>query len=138
TALSAALTPADVAHALVVQTPGLLGARGGSVGLVDGDEIVIVDPSAVASQTHRPGLRLPLETRAPIARSAAESGLVVVRSREEFESRFPDGASMTPYAHAAVALPLRLAGGEVVGSMSFLFGHENALTDEGVAIAVIA
>jgi serine phosphatase RsbU (regulator of sigma subunit)/anti-sigma regulatory factor (Ser/Thr protein kinase) len=137
TALSAAVTPTDVAHALVEQTPGLLGARGGSVSLIEGDELVIVDPAGVAGQTHRPGQRLPIGTRAPIARAAAENDATVVHTREEFESRFPDGAAMTPYARGAVAVPLRMAG-EAGGSMSFLFDRDDAVTEEATAIAAIA
>ncbi len=136
-ALSAAVTPTDVAHALVAQAPGLLGARGGSVSIVEGDEIVIVDPAGVRGQTHPPGQHLPLTTRAPIARSAAENDVVVVRSRDEFLERFPDGAAMTPYARGAVAVPLRIAGA-AAGSMSFLFDRDDAVADEAVAIAGIA
>ena len=136
-ALTAAATPTDVAHALVAHAPGLLGARGGSVSLVDGDDIVIVDPAGVPGQTHHPGQRLPLTTRAPIARSAAENDAVVVRSRDDFMSSFPDGAAMTPYARGAVAVPLRIAG-NAAGSMSFLFDHDDAVEDEAVAIAAIA
>jgi serine phosphatase RsbU (regulator of sigma subunit) len=137
TALSAAVTQDDVAHALVDRTPRLIGARGGSVALVDGDEIVILDPESAASQTHRPGLRLSTRTRAPIARAAAENGVIVVRSRTELTTRFPDGAAMTPYAHAAIAVPLRIAG-DVVGSMSFLYDHDTEIDDDVVAISIIA
>ena len=137
TTLSAALTPGDVAHALVAQAPGLLGARGGSISLVEGDEIVIVDPAGVRGQTHPPGQHLPLTTRAPIARSAAENDVVVVRTRDEFLERFPDGAAMTPYARGAVAVPLRISGA-AAGSMSFLFDRDDAVEDEAVAIAGIA
>jgi serine phosphatase RsbU (regulator of sigma subunit)/anti-sigma regulatory factor (Ser/Thr protein kinase) len=136
-ALSAAVTQNDVAHALVDRTPRLIGARGGSVALVDGDELVIVDPASAASQTHRPGLRLSLRTRAPIARAAAENGVIVVRTRTELTTRFPDGAAMTPYAHAAVAVPLRIAG-DVVGSMSFLYDRDTDIDEDVVAITVIA
>ncbi len=62
-ALSSALTPSDVANELVQRTPPLIGARGGALALVEGDEIVIVGPSGLARQTHRPGLRLPLTTQ---------------------------------------------------------------------------
>ena len=136
-ALSAAVTPTDVAHALVAQTPALLGARGGSVSLVDGDEIVIIDPAGVPGQTHRPGRRLPLTTLAPIARSAASNHTVIVRSRDEFVARYPDGAAMTPYARGAIAVPLRIAGA-AAASMSFLFDHDDAVEDEAVALAAIA
>jgi serine phosphatase RsbU (regulator of sigma subunit)/anti-sigma regulatory factor (Ser/Thr protein kinase) len=137
TALSAAVTPTDVAHALVAHTPALLGARGGSVSLVDGDEIVIVDPAGVPGQTHRPGRRLPLATLAPIARSAASNDVVVVRSRDEFVSRFPEGAAMTPYARGAIAVPLRIVGA-AAGSMSFLFDRDDAIVEDAVALAAIA
>jgi serine phosphatase RsbU (regulator of sigma subunit)/anti-sigma regulatory factor (Ser/Thr protein kinase) len=136
-ALSAAVTQNDVAHALVDRTPRLIGARGGSVALVDGDEVVIVDPVQAASPTHRPGLRLSMRTRAPIARAAAENGVIVVRSRTELTTRFPDSAAMTPYAHAAVAVPLRVAG-DVVGSMSFLYDRDTDIDEDVVAITVIA
>ncbi len=105
TSLSAAVTPSDVAHALLEETPALVGARGGSLGLVDGDELEIVDPRGVAGQTHQPGLRLPLGVRAPIAKAARTGDLVVVRDRETFEREFPEGAALTLYAHGALAVP---------------------------------
>ena len=57
-ACSAALTQADVARALVERLPQLLGARGGALALVDGDDLVVVDPGTDAVQTHRPGPRI--------------------------------------------------------------------------------
>jgi serine phosphatase RsbU (regulator of sigma subunit)/anti-sigma regulatory factor (Ser/Thr protein kinase) len=137
TALSAAVTPSDVAHALLELTPQLLGARGGSLGLVEGDELVIVDPLGVGSRTHAPGLRFPLRARAPIAQAASTGSTIQVRDRESFEREFPDGAAMTSYAHAALAVPLR-AGGAVVGSMSFLFGEHARMHEDAEAIALIA
>ncbi len=134
--LSAAVTPTDVAHALVERTSTLLGARGGSVGLIEGDELVIIDPAGVPSQTHRPGLRLPLRTRAPIARAAAEETAAVVHDRAEFLARFPDGAALSPFAHGAIAVPLRVAG-DVVGAMSFLFDRPVAVDEDAVSIALI-
>lgn len=136
-ALSAAVTQADVAHALIERTPAILGARGGAVGLVDGGELVIVDPQGVASQTHRPGLRLPLEARAPIARALVTGAPIVVHDKATFQKVYPDGAALTPYAQAALAVPLRAAG-KIVGSMSFLFDHEGAMHGDAEAIAQIA
>ena len=135
-ALSAAATTAEVAHSLVTRTPHLIGARGGSVGLVDGEEIVIVDPQGGAFETHRPGARLPLSIRAPIAR-AAGGHTIAVRSRADFERHYPEGAAMTTYAQAALAVPLRVAG-EPVGSVSFLFDRAASMTEDSEAIARIA
>jgi len=135
--LSAALTPSDVAAALVARTSALLGARGGAVGLVEGDELVIVDPHGAEAQTHAPGFRLPLLTRAPIARAAYSGSTIHVRDRETFEREYPDGAALTLYAQSAVAVPLRV-GGEVVGSISFLFADPGSVHEDADAIAGIA
>jgi serine phosphatase RsbU (regulator of sigma subunit)/anti-sigma regulatory factor (Ser/Thr protein kinase) len=137
TALSAALAPSDVAHALIERTPSLLGARGGALGLVEGDELVIVDPQGVGAQTHAPGFRLPLTARAPIAQAAHTGSSVQVDDRATFEREYPDGAALTLYAHGALAVPLR-AGGVVVGSMSFLFDAQGSMHEDAEAIAGIA
>ncbi|HSI97099.1 MAG TPA: GAF domain-containing protein, partial [Gaiellaceae bacterium] len=136
-ALSAALTPADVTHSLVERTPAILGAKGGAVGFVEDGELVIADPVGVAAQTHPPGLRLPLSALAPITRAIALGTPVVVRDRATFEAEYPNGASLTRYAQGAIAVPLRVAG-EIVGSMSFLFDRPDAMSDDAEAIAQIA
>ena len=126
-ALSAAVTPSDVAHALIERTPRLLGARGGALGLIDGDEVAIVDPRGVGWQTHAPGFRLPLTARAPIAQAARTGTIVRVPDRETFVRDFPDGAALTRYAHGAVAVPVR-TGREVVGALSLLFAENTSRT----------
>ncbi|HET7743348.1 MAG TPA: SpoIIE family protein phosphatase [Gaiellaceae bacterium] len=136
-ALSAALTTADVAHVLIERTPPLIGARGGSLGLIEDDEVVVVDPTVNPySQTHPPGSRLSLEARAPIARVARDGEPVVVPDRATFEDEFPDGVRLTPWGHAAVAMPLHVAG-EVVGSLSLLFDRSGTVDANVEAIASI-
>jgi serine phosphatase RsbU (regulator of sigma subunit)/anti-sigma regulatory factor (Ser/Thr protein kinase) len=136
-ACSAAVTQADVAHAIVERLPRLLAARGGALALVDGDHLVVVDPDTDAVQTHRPGSRIPLTARAPIARAASRGETVVVRSHAEFEQSYPDGIRLTSYARAGVAAPVRVAG-EVVGAISFLYDDEDAMVDDVDALAQIA
>jgi GAF domain-containing protein/anti-sigma regulatory factor (Ser/Thr protein kinase) len=136
-ALSSALTPTDVANALVERTPPLIGARGGALALIEGEEIVIVGPSGLARQTHPPGLRLPLTTKAPIARASAEGEVQRATDRASFERDYPDGARLSPFAQAAVAVPLKTEGA-VVGSLSFLYDDPNAVHEEAEAIAAIA
>jgi serine phosphatase RsbU (regulator of sigma subunit)/anti-sigma regulatory factor (Ser/Thr protein kinase) len=137
-ALSAAVSPTDVAHALIERTPRLLGARGGALGLIEGEDLVIVDPEGVELQTHAPGFRLPLSTRAPITTAAREGLPLRVRDRETFESAYPDGAALTLYAQGAIAVPVRNATGDVVGSMSFLFDDPDEAGEDADAIAGIA
>jgi serine phosphatase RsbU (regulator of sigma subunit)/anti-sigma regulatory factor (Ser/Thr protein kinase) len=137
TSLSAAVTPSDVARALIEQAPALIGARAGALGLVEGDEIVIVDPAGAPLQSHAPGFRLPLRARAPITQAALSGTPIRVRSREIFEREYPDGAALTLYAQSAVAVPVRV-GGEVVGAMSFLFAEPESVHEDADAIAGIA
>ncbi len=136
-ALAAAVTPSDVAHALLEETPPLVGARGGSLGLIDGNELEIVDPQGVRGQTHRPGFRMPLAARAPIAEAARSGDTVVVRDRATFELEYPDGAALSLFAHGALAVPLRVAG-EVAGSLSMLFSEEMAIDPGAESIAALA
>jgi serine phosphatase RsbU (regulator of sigma subunit)/anti-sigma regulatory factor (Ser/Thr protein kinase) len=136
-ALSAAVTPSDVAHALITRTPTLVGARGGALGLIDGDAVVVVDPHGVGTQTHAPGLRLPLTARAPIAHAARTGTIVRVPDRETFEREFFEGAALTLYAHGAVAVPV-WAGREVVGALSLLFDEHASPHEDSEAIAALA
>ena len=134
--LSAAVTPSDVAQALVSRTPSLIGARGAALGLVDGSDLVIVDP-LVAGSTHEPGFRLPLATRAPIAQAASEGRTIRVDDRTMFERDFPDGAALTLYAHRAIAVPLMIAG-EPVGALSLLFDESGSPHSDAEEIAELA
>ena len=135
TVLLAAVAPLDVARGLIERTPSLVGARGGSLGLIEGSDLVIVDPQVTGS-THRPGFRLPLETRAPIAQAARLGSIVRVSDRQAFERDYPDGAALSPYAHGAVAVPLWVAG-EVVGALSLLFDDMRSAHEEAEAIVAL-
>ena len=136
-ALSAAVTPSDVARALVEHTPALLGARGGALGLVEGSDLVIVDPLGTVDQTLTPGLRLPLTSEAPITVAARDGVPVIAADRTVFRRDFPDGAALAPYAHGAVAVPIRIAN-KVAGSMGFPFGRPDVVTESTLAVAQIA
>ena len=136
--LSSALTPSDVAHALVERVPVLLGATGGAFGLLDGDQALqIVDPDGAPQQTLRPGLRLPLDTRAPIVQAARSGEVAFAATRALLEQEFPDGARLAPNAAGALAVPLRVDG-VVVGSMGFPFAEPDAIDDEVVTLATLA
>ena len=135
--LSAAATPDEVAHALVERLPPLLGAVGGALGLVQDEELVIVDPGGVRRATLPARLRIPLDALAPIAQAARTGVPAFANSREEFEREFPDGARLAEYAHGALAVPL-LAEERVVGSMGFPFDSPGSIDVELVALAQLA
>ena len=136
-ALSAAATPPEVAQALVSHMPELLGAAGGSLGLIDDGELVIIDPGPATRAALQPGLRLPLSTRAPIAAAARTGKPAYANTRGELERVYPEGARLVRYAASSLAVPLKVAG-EVVGSAGFPFAHPHAVDDDIVALATVA
>ncbi len=135
--LSAALTVEEVAGVMVEGVPVAIGARGGALGLVEGVELVIVDPRGARGQTLRPGARFPLTARAPIAVAAREGKPAWVQRRDEFVSDFPEGAALAPYAAGALAVPL-FVGERLAGAMGFPFEDADAITAEVRALARIA
>ncbi len=136
--LSAAVGPTDVAAALARGVVEALGARGGAFGLVEGDELVVVE--AGADEPRRavaPETRLPLSMRAPIAAAAREGHTVWVERRAELVRAFPDAAGITRDAASALAVPVR-RGGVVIGAMAFAFREPGAVTLERRAVATLA
>jgi GAF domain-containing protein/anti-sigma regulatory factor (Ser/Thr protein kinase) len=136
-ALSAAAEPTQVANSLIATVPGMLGATGGSLALIEGSELVIVDPGGAPRQALPPGLQLPLATRAILATAARDGIPVYVNSREEFEERYPEGALLAPASACALAVPIR-TGGQVVGSMSFMFEAPGSIDGGVVDLALVA
>ena len=115
-ALSGAVSSSDVARVVTGHATQIVSASGVALGLVDGEELAIADPSGLASAPG--GSRLPLES-ATVLTEAARTGSV---------SKAADGGSL--------AVPLR-AEGKVIGSLGFSFDRTGALTEEAQAIAGI-
>jgi serine/threonine-protein kinase RsbW len=133
--LSAAVGPADVAEALASGVAEALGARHGSFGLVDGDELLVVEPGDRPARD-RPPARVPLSTRTPLAAAARDGHVVWVERRSELVRAFPD-VSSRGLSGSALAVPVR-RGGEVVGAMAFAFVEPGAVTLERRAVATLA
>ena len=136
-ALASAAKPSDVAGALLARVPALLGSVGGSLGLVEGDDLVIVAPTRGARPILRPGLRLPLSTRAPITEAARTGEAAYAVTRAGFEQAFPDGARLARYAASALAVPLRVEG-QVTGAIGFPFSRPHAVDENVLSLAQIA
>jgi GAF domain-containing protein/anti-sigma regulatory factor (Ser/Thr protein kinase) len=133
--LSKAVSSAEVAHVLTDQAMVMLGAQGSALGLVEGDDLVIVDSVGLAARAHLPGERLALERRTLVTQAARESVVVRVDDRASLAASFPDSALLFPASvQAAVAVPLRV-GGEVVGVVGFLYERRGSVNDETVAYA---
>jgi serine phosphatase RsbU (regulator of sigma subunit)/anti-sigma regulatory factor (Ser/Thr protein kinase) len=133
--LSAAVRPGDVAEALASGIVEALGARRGSFGLVEGEELVVVE-SGESSEGVGPPTRVPLSTRTPLAAAAREGHVVWVERRAELVRAFPD-ATGGGVSRSALAVPVR-RGGAVIGAMAFAFVESGAVTLERRAVATLA
>jgi serine phosphatase RsbU (regulator of sigma subunit)/anti-sigma regulatory factor (Ser/Thr protein kinase) len=136
-ALSGAVSSSEVAQVLTERASALLGAQGAALGLVEGEELVIVDPAGLAARANIPGGRLDLQQATTITLAAREGSTVRVHDRPTLVASFADSAAvLPPETEGAIAVPVR-AGGRVVGSIGFLFDREGAADEEAEALAVI-
>ena len=133
--LSNAASSAEVARVITEHAPVMLGAQGSALGLVEGEDLVIIDPVGLAARAHVPGGRLALNALTLMTESAREGAVVRVDDRATLARSFPDSELMLPPSvQGAVAVPLR-ALGEVVGVVAFLFERQGTLDDETVTAA---
>jgi serine phosphatase RsbU (regulator of sigma subunit)/K+-sensing histidine kinase KdpD len=135
--LAGAATPSEVAHALVDRGAGVLRADAGSVGLVVGNELELVQPGVDGSRPGEPPARVPLHTRSALSEAVRDGVACSATTAAELRDRFPDDAPGTLRGGGVIAAPLR-AGGAVVGGVSFRFGSDNRVDDESVALAELA
>lgn len=136
--LAAAVTSLDVSRALVARASSLLGATGATLGLLDSDGILVVDPIGIAARVHVPGRRLSLEQATLLSVALREGRTVRADDRASLDADFPESAAILPsVVRSAVAIPIRTAG-KPIGAVEFLFDRENALDDELMAIASTA
>jgi GAF domain-containing protein/anti-sigma regulatory factor (Ser/Thr protein kinase) len=132
-ALTAAVSSSDVVNAVSSHSGPILRASGVGLGLVDGDELVIV-ASELAPDV--PEVRqLPLSDETLMTEAARTGSVAVAEDREFIRNHYPDSAArMPPSVERALALPLR-AEGSVVGSVGFVFGQETPLDGDTLALA---
>jgi len=137
TALSAAVSSADVAQVLSVQGSDLLGAQGGALGLIEANDLVVVDPTGLAAEARADGDRISLERATLLTEAAREGSLVVARHRTTIDSSYRDSADTLPSdVNGVIAVPVR-AEGKVVGSIGFLFDRSHAVTERTEALASV-
>lgn len=135
--LAAAVSSAEVSHALAKRATSFLDAQGAALGLLS-DDVLVVDPIGISTDVHVPGRHISLDGRTLLSVALREGRVVRADDRKALEAEFPDSAAMLPrVVRSAVAVPMRSAG-KAVGVVEFLFDRENALDDELAAIAATA
>ena len=136
--LAAAVSTVEVSRALAQRASSILGAQGAALGLLDSEDVLVVDPIGIAAQAHVPGRRLTLDQATLLSVALREGRTVRADDRASLEADFPESAAILPsLVGSAVAMPIRSAG-KPVGAVEFLFDREDALDDELAAIASTA
>ncbi len=136
-ALTGAVSSSDVAHAVSTHAPEILSASGCALGLVDGQELTIVDPSGLFAEARPGGGRLDLDEDTVLTAAVRTESAVIARHRDELEAVFPDSAADFPAeVESALAVPLRSAAA-VIGSVAFVFERDRELDDDTLALARI-
>jgi signal transduction histidine kinase len=127
-ALSGALTPGEVARAVVEQGMAALGADAGVVALLaeGGAHLEIAEHRGYAPEAVAPWPRIPLDAPVPLAEAVRTARPVAVATPEERAARYPGlGPAPTPYA-ATLSVPL-VVEDRPVGAMGLSFARPRAV-----------
>jgi PAS domain S-box-containing protein len=122
-ALSQALTPRQVAEAVVAHGLQAVGAYAGAVSLVQGEALVVLSTTGYLESIVQPYRAVPLSQRTPPTDAARTGEAVWVESREDFERGWPEVARRMTDTRSLSwgAIPLRAGTQEVVGVLGLSF-----------------
>ena len=141
-ALSAAMTPSDVAEVVLDRGIALLGARAGSVSLLvdgDGGRLHRLQSRGIPDEILRAYDSLPVTAAGPAAEAARTGRAVWLESHQALQERYPHLAELArgagTAALAAIALVVR---GRPIGALSLVFQAPRrfARSDRTFAIAL--
>jgi PAS domain S-box-containing protein len=137
-AMSAAATPEEIVSVVLEKVVPAVGAYAGNVALLapNGTEMEIlgaVGYDAAAST----GARLPLAMASPLADAITGNRLVMIRSRDEWATRYPEMFRQRVEAptHALAAIPLRAE--QTVGALGLSFKTPGDLPERDRAVAAL-
>jgi serine phosphatase RsbU (regulator of sigma subunit)/anti-sigma regulatory factor (Ser/Thr protein kinase) len=136
--LAGAASSVEISHALAERAASLLDAQGAALGLLERDDVLVVDPIGIAARFHVPGRRIALDHKTVLTAAVREARIVRADDRATLDREFPDSAAVLPHVvRSVVAVPLRVAG-KPVGVVEFLFDRPNPVDDELEAVASTA
>jgi PAS domain S-box-containing protein len=134
-ALSGAMTPAEVYRAVLEQGVGMLGeaaeaqplvARSGTMYVLAGDVLELVDRTRATSPLVEQYQRIPLDAPIPAAEAVRTARPIWMRSKDDFIAQYPQLAEQIHLleGEAAVSLPLVVEGRALgVLNMTFIQPH---------------
>ena len=119
--LAGAVSSDEISHALAERAAALLGADGAALGVLESEDVLVVDPIGLATAFHVPGRRISLDRSTLLTAAVREARIVRADDREALDREFPDSAAILPaVVQSALAVPLRVAG-KPLGVVEFLF-----------------
>jgi signal transduction histidine kinase len=130
-ALAGALTPSQVARAVVEQGTAALGAEAGVVvfAVEEGDTLEVADSTGYPADLVRPWERFPAASDVPIAEAFRTREPIVLRTREEWIRRYPHLPASMDWHTSSASVPL-LVGDEAVGAMGLTFARHVEFGDD--------
>ncbi|HWH13843.1 MAG TPA: SpoIIE family protein phosphatase, partial [Miltoncostaeaceae bacterium] len=139
-ALSGALTPEQVADAILGHAEGLQGASGGALALLDEDGALlrITGSRGVADSEEESFALVPLDAPVALAAAVREGRPIWLPDRDEWEQRYPVGAAAFAQSGVSSAnLPL-IAAGRTLGALELVFPTARRFTPSERAEALAA
>jgi serine phosphatase RsbU (regulator of sigma subunit) len=135
-ALTAALSPADVGQATVVQAMEALGADGGSLGLVDDGEVVLVHDHGYETAAANRWRRFPIEGEDPLSEALIRPTPIWLERREDW-APWPALATTIRRFEALAVVPL-IAADRVLGAIALSFVRPRSLdaSERGFLVAL--
>ena len=127
-ALAEAELPADVARVMMGQGLEVAEAVSGVIGVVDGDELQVIERRAARRVPGDVMPTIPLDSDTPVAEALRQRAPVWLESRERFRELFPSAHDRLPLdaeANAFLAMPL-MHGDELVGGLVLGFSAASA------------
>ncbi|QSJ18022.1 PAS domain S-box protein [Nostoc sp. UHCC 0702] len=132
-ALSEALTPQQVAEVVVKQGIAALGAKAGSVVLLDdkGTSLKLVQAVGYSQALIDAWANYPLTASGPSAETVLTSKPVFIENRQAWIEKYPHLADITPedrhFAHAGIPL---IQDGKAIGALGFNFATVQTFNEE--------
>lgn len=136
-ALTAALTPDQVATVIVEQAVAVLRARSGVLGLVDdaAAELELIHTVGWSSTIVDAWRRLPLEAPLPAQDAVRSRTMVLVRSLAEAEARYPQLACLRQMVNEVAWATIPLVNSDhVVGALCLGFSEPQTFAPEDTAL----
>ena len=133
-ALASAATSSDVVRALASEAPVVVGATEVVVCLVDGEELVLLDPTEADGDAVDERSRLALDSPTLLTNAVRGRSTTIARDRDAVEASYLEFATGASRVEAALAVPVH-SSHATVGVLAFVFSAVTPLDEDTQGLA---